>query len=387
MKKLFVLLSIFLITAGAFALPQQVPDQAQNQMKVKEHSPDDLPNQVPEQVRQQIQEHKHKMMNKSMVPEQATKNWVAITEQGCLTRGTLKETVHGKEIRLIELSPQEIGEVMSKECVNNIADQHAEEGLKHAVLKYRNSERNQWMKEHNMEEHNRDVGEESSEQEAQEVTGETGTKAYTNFVDISVAPSSASDAYSKSMDWVWISDQELWGSAEHWMKTSEFFDSDELDQNPTNRLASDCSEQANTLASMIRASGVPKENVRVVLGEVKFGDKVGGHAWVEVKKDGDWVQLDPSSGDYWNGQEVIDRSLSFDYFETHEYPVQEVWVMYNDEYYKDFRTGDGNVGWTTDEKVSVGNLFEEEQGISWSSPYVIGGIAGLIVLFLFLRGD
>ena len=72
------------------------------------------------------------------------------------------------------------------------------------------------------------------------------------------------------------------------------------------RVASDCEEQANTLASILRARGVKAEDVRVVLGKVNFEGSIGGHAWVEVFEDGMWIPLEATSGDYWDDERVVE---------------------------------------------------------------------------------
>lgn len=108
---------------------------------------------------------------------------------------------------------------------------------------------------------------------------------------------------------------------------------------------SDCSEQANTLTSLLRASGVPAEKVRVVLGNVRFGDQVGGHAWVQIFQDGVWVDLDPTSGPYWDDEKrqlVQGSGLAWDYFKFFPFPVIETWVYYNDKYFYDLETKQGN---------------------------------------------
>jgi len=113
---------------------------------------------------------------------------------------------------------------------------------------------------------------------------------------------------------------------------------------------SDCEEQGNTLASLIRAAGIRPEEVRVALGEVMFNDTETGHAWVELFANGHWVALDPSSGPYWDdeaGKQVRRRGVPFDYYASHIYPVLQVRAYYNDIYYLDPRDGSGNapVSW------------------------------------------
>ena len=118
---------------------------------------------------------------------------------------------------------------------------------------------------------------------------------------------------------------------------------------PTNpvpgQVASDCEEQANTLVSLLRAEGIAARNVRAVLGKVDFGDGEGGHVWVEIMQNGEWLPLEATSGPHWDdeaGEVVPSSGASFSYFSRYEYPSLEVWAYYNDLYYLDPRTGTGN---------------------------------------------
>jgi len=73
----------------------------------------------------------------------------------------------------------------------------------------------------------------------------------------------------------YVFDRDRWGVDDYW-------------QLPSTTIAlrtGDCEDQAFLLASLLRALGVPRENVHVVLGRVEWlsGGLVGYHAWVEVK--------------------------------------------------------------------------------------------------------
>jgi hypothetical protein len=111
---------------------------------------------------------------------------------------------------------------------------------------------------------------------------------------------------------------------------------------PTNpmpgKIASDCSEQANTLVSAIRASGVPSERVRVGIGFVNFSGVIGGHAWAEIYDETlmKWVVIDATAGDYWDettNQFVERAGVSYDYWAKRAFPIIQVWAYYNDEFY------------------------------------------------------
>jgi len=85
-------------------------------------------------------------------------------------------------------------------------------------------------------------------------------------------------------NWVWVSDQTLYGQAENWVLPNYFLtQTPYLPSNPlSNHIAGDCEDQANALASAIRADGQSAANVRTVLGLVNFNGQVGGYAWVEI---------------------------------------------------------------------------------------------------------
>jgi len=146
--------------------------------------------------------------------------------------------------------------------------------------------------------------------------------------------------YEKAKSFVWVSNSVLHNSREKWMSPGDFLvNTPVMGTNPVKgEIVSDCSEQANTLVSMFRASGVPAEDVRVVLGKVNFSGEAGGHAWVEVKEGGKWQVLEATSGPFYDeerGEEVTRNGVSYDYWKYHEYPVVEVWAYYNDRYFTD----------------------------------------------------
>jgi len=154
------------------------------------------------------------------------------------------------------------------------------------------------------------------------------------------------DIYQEAVSWVWVAEETLNRVEEKWLKPNEFIvDTPSYATNPVRgKIASDCSEQANTLVSLFRAAGFSAEYVRVVLGEVDFDGEVGGHAWVQFYQDGVWVDLDPTSGPYWDDATkklVASDGLPWNYFKFFPFPVNEVWVYYNDLYYYDVETKQG----------------------------------------------
>jgi transglutaminase-like putative cysteine protease len=143
------------------------------------------------------------------------------------------------------------------------------------------------------------------------------------------------DAYLVATQWVYVSDYKLNGTDDQWSSPDEFLTaSPSLINNPVpGMVAGDCEEQANTLATIIRAAGIPPEEVRVALGVLDNDSMKRGHVWVEVYIYDKWLILDPCSGPYWDdstGILVQRKGLPFDYYLTHQYPVQQVTVYYND---------------------------------------------------------
>ncbi len=173
--------------------------------------------------------------------------------------------------------------------------------------------------------------------------------------------------YEMAVGWTWVSDNILNGKTEKWLLPAEFLSgTPSYSTNPSyGNVASDCSEQANTLVSLLRASSVAAEDVRVVLGKVDFDGSIGGHAWVEIKEDGRWMVLDATCGPYYDeeSEEVVSRGgVNYGYWKYHSYPEVEVWCYYNDVYF-------------TDEN--------EEVADGWSTQYdaeenFLAGFAGLL---------
>jgi hypothetical protein len=177
-----------------------------------------------------------------------------------------------------------------------------------------------------------------------------------------VAEKKLEDIYEEASSWLWISDEALFGQEEHWLTPAEFLtQTPNSDSNPlAGRPASDCSEQANTLASMLRASGVSPRHIRVAMGSVQFhDDSIGGHAWVELRQSGTWIVLDSTVGAFYDDEtgELADREgLPVDYWNYHPYPVIEVWAYYNDQYFLDLRNEHAPSFWSEE----AGTLFDKE---------------------------
>lgn len=173
--------------------------------------------------------------------------------------------------------------------------------------------------------------------------------------------------YLAAANWTWVSDPTLNNELDKWLMPNEF-----LTQTPTyatnplpGKIVSDCSEQANTLASALRASGVPATDVRVALGQVNFDGEVGGHAWVELKQGDNWIILDATSGPYYDDetQQLVNQTpIPFDYFLYHEFPVIERWYYYNDQYFKDLGSGAGNAPttWAAQATYNEPPMFQKE---------------------------
>ncbi len=148
----------------------------------------------------------------------------------------------------------------------------------------------------------------------------------------------AEEAYMEALKWIYVSEQTLNSTFERWLTPHEFLVKTlRYPGNPLyGKAVSDCEEQANTLVALLRAGGIPAEEVRVVLGRYTAVGGEKGHAWVELMIDGQWLALDPSSGPYWDDERerLIGRSgVSFDYYASHIFPVLQIEIYYNDVYY------------------------------------------------------
>lgn len=161
--------------------------------------------------------------------------------------------------------------------------------------------------------------------------------------------------YEAALSWTWVSDETLNGVDEKWLTPTEFLEeTPDYSSNPDyGEPVSDCEEQANTLASLLIASGEYNEStVRVAIGKVDLGNASGGHAWVEVYEDGEWFPLDPTEGPYYDDDNcsIVSADVSeIDYDEYLEstYPAVKVWYYYNDKYFMEIgmQNGDIPVSW------------------------------------------
>ena len=148
----------------------------------------------------------------------------------------------------------------------------------------------------------------------------------------------AQQAYATAVDWTWVSDQTLHSTPEHWMLPAAFISNTPSDpDNPVpGNIVSDCESQAYTLVSLLEAMGTSKSNVRVVVGEVNFSGEIGGHAWVQLYQDGDWFELEATSGPFWDDDDAIlveNTGFPYTFFKNRPYPVVEYWAFFNDQYF------------------------------------------------------
>ena len=158
---------------------------------------------------------------------------------------------------------------------------------------------------------------------------------------------SIEDAYEIANRWLYVPEQAFYGNADTWLSPSEFLTkTPAYTDNPLpGTPAGDCEEQANTLVSLLRAMGISPEEVRVVLGKVASGAIDRGHVWVEIYINNVWLPLDPSQGSYWDvGNNVLIRrqGLPFFHYESHPYPVPGITAYYNDIYYMEAGTLEGD---------------------------------------------
>lgn len=165
--------------------------------------------------------------------------------------------------------------------------------------------------------------------------------------DIAATISGPEEAYQTAKQWIYVSDEKLNGIADNWLTPHEFlYNTRSYPNNPLKGISvSDCEEQANSLASLLRAIGIQPENVRVVVGEVIFNDTKMGHVWVELLVNQKWLVLDATSGPYWDdstGTLVERNGTPFDNYASQTYPVVQTWVYYNDIYYLNSEAGSGD---------------------------------------------
>ena len=161
----------------------------------------------------------------------------------------------------------------------------------------------------------------------------------------------ADEIYKTAVSWIWVSDATLNDQPDGWLTPTEFLqDTPDFDSNPVSgEIVSDCTEQANTLASLLIGSGeYDEETLRVVMGQVTSSNINGGHAWVEVYEDGEWFPVDATIGPHYDDdlEEVVYpdnyEDIDFDYFRDENYSVVDLWYYYNNEYIIDVSSGTGD---------------------------------------------
>lgn len=77
-----------------------------------------------------------------------------------------------------------------------------------------------------------------------------------------------------------------------------------------------CIGKATLLCSLYRATGVPPDQVHVVMGGARYEGSTRGHTWVEIKTgSGQWLVLDPSP---FLGTFMFDSWQKGDYYKTFE---------------------------------------------------------------------
>lgn len=264
---------------------------------------------------------------------------------------------------IIEISIEDISNLSKDKCVGKFADEHGMQGINKYIREKLENEFKETIRERKLketvtgieeiEEVDKEVEKIKEEIEKGEIEEDVRKISYYQYYVIpdnqiiinNAIGKTRKEIYEMISDSYWISDKILNGVSEKWL-SPEFFISETklMETNPTNEIASDCSEQANTLVSLLRSKGVSSKEVRVVLGIVDFNGE-SGHAWVEIFEDGRWLVLDPTSGNYWDeemNQKVKRNPLPYNYFELHEYPVKEVYYYYNDKYFVDLRQNINN---------------------------------------------
>jgi len=175
--------------------------------------------------------------------------------------------------------------------------------------------------------------------------------------------------YEKAKQWMWIDDKVLNGEIDKWFKPNYFLTkTPRMLTNPAmGSVASDCESQGYTLTSLLRAAGMPAEDVRAVFGKVDFGTP-GGHIWVEVydKKLGGWFQLEPSCGRSYDekAKKILEsKGLPYDYFQMYNYPSVEKYAMFNDKYFLSFSQNKSNAPkkWSDSDTVKKKKVFKKTE--------------------------
>jgi hypothetical protein len=215
------------------------------------------------------------------------------------------------------------------------------------------------------------------------------------IITLSSQFSQPEEIYEHAKEWPWVSDTHLHNSIEKWLMPTAFLsDTPSYSTNPSpGNPVSDCSEQANTLCSILRASGLAPEDVRVAIGEVNFDGTTGGHAWVEIKEDGKWLVLDPTSGPYYDDEQnrLFNRNgVDYDYWKYHPYPIENIWVYYNDEYFTDEHAEVAD-GWSLpydiflDEEMLAGFFSYSSESLYYFYIFLAVSASVFLLLFLGLR--
>ena len=292
--------------------------------------------------------------------------FVVIAERGCEVNTTiLKQKYYGNyEFLTVKIYPKQIPIIAKNPCVLFFGDEHSKHGLitafKSKLVKTRNVE--VITPEH------KDILEEQYKPLPGQKDVRQSFVTPQNPVILQLAEEypTPRKAYNYAvMNWVYVSDNVLWGVNEYWMKPEDFITkTPSMPTNPTNEIASDCEEKANTLASILIAQG---EEARVCIGEVDSGNGSGGHAWVEIWEDGKWLQLELASSKEYNEETKKIETLyvfPYDMFKEEIYPVIEYWACYNDRYYIDFieKKSNAPATWETEDSISkqINSMFKQE---------------------------
>ena len=309
--------------------------------------------------------------------------------------------------QIIEVNVQDISKMAKDTCIGKFGDKHALEGFKKYIKNKVKEETTEKIREQKLEKSRgiEDIKEiedivtkevEDDITQGEIVKDSDKISPYQYFVtpDVPeikklVSGKSIEEIYTFIASKAWMSDITLHGEKEKWLSPAEFLVSDQLASNPLNEIASDCSEHANTLASMLISSGVPRENVRVVLARVNFTGNVGGHAFVELLRNGIWLPLETTSGPRYDDESktLIQRKfLPFDYFELHEYPEVERIAVYNDKYFWE-PSGASNAptSWSFESDDHVDVAFEELSPTTNLSPLTIILLVLFILVILKIR--
>jgi len=103
--------------------------------------------------------------------------------------------------------------------------------------------------------------------------------------------------------------------------------------------------------------------------------------------------LDPTSGPYYDDEQnrLFNRDgVEYDYWKYHPYPIENIWVYYNDKYFTD-ENAEVADGWSTpydiflDEEMLAGFFSYSSESLYYLYIFLAVSASVFLLLFLGLR--